>query len=378
MKKPLLLWTLLSCTAGLWGQNLVLNPGFEDLSTEKYLRDCAFSDKTYQFNETVQHWHSFQMLTPDMISQPDSADCVFQSPYRGKRMLGFINYYPSAYSGWRADYHEFVHGSLRQPLKKGQTYELSFWIKRLVEAPLLHLKELGVNQVRIAPVAVASSNLGVRFFKEPASPEEYFGRSVRQFNIRPHVNVDTIIARQARQWVRLRVEFTAPTNARYFVLGNFYDDQKAQSTYQISEFEVTPPQITYYCIDEVYIGPVQDGLEASLEQTGQYTFRSVHFPSASAELQAEALPELDELAAYLQKHPKKKAEIAGHTDDVGQATDNQQLSEARAKAVRAYLVSRGVAADRLAYRGYGEQQPFASNADAAGRRQNRRVECVLK
>ena len=147
---------------------------------------------------------------------------------------------------------------------------------------------------------------------------------------------------------------------------------------EISEFEVTPPQITYYCVDEVYVGPVREGLEASLEQTGQYTFRSVHFPSASAELQTEALPELKELAAYLQKHPGKKAEIAGHTDDVGQAADNQQLSEARAKAVRVYLASQGVASARLMYRGYGEQEPIASNDTAAGRRRNRRVECVLK
>ena len=155
------------------------------------------------------------MLTPDIISQTDSADCIFQNPYRGKRMLGFINYYPAAYSGWKADYHEFAHGSLREPLKKGQTYELSLWVKRLVKAPLRHLKELGVNEVRVAPVAVASSNLGVRFFAEAASPEEYFARSVRQFNIRPHVNIDTIIARQAQQWVRLRVEFALPTTPAF-------------------------------------------------------------------------------------------------------------------------------------------------------------------
>ena len=59
MQKPLLLWALLSCTASLWAQNLVLNPGFEEISTDKYLRDCAFADKTHQFNETVEQWHSF-------------------------------------------------------------------------------------------------------------------------------------------------------------------------------------------------------------------------------------------------------------------------------------------------------------------------------
>lgn len=174
------------------------------------------------------------------------------------------------------------------------------------------------------------------------------------------------------------MQFAAPNNARFFGIGNFYPDSKAESTYEVSELEVTPPQVTYYCVDNFYIGPARHDLEETLENTGKYTFRSVHFPTASADLQAAALPELDALAAYLRKHPYKKAEVAGHTDNVGKPAENQQLSEARAQAVHAYLTAQGIPPSRLAYRGYGERQPVASNGHAEGRRQNRRVTCILK
>ncbi|HUT77821.1 MAG TPA: OmpA family protein, partial [Polyangia bacterium] len=66
--------------------------------------------------------------------------------------------------------------------------------------------------------------------------------------------------------------------------------------------------------------------------------------------------------------------VSGHTDSVGADSYNQQLSERRANAVRDVLIADGVAGDRLTATGYGASMPVASNADAAGRAQNRRVE----
>ncbi|MCB0683816.1 MAG: OmpA family protein, partial [Saprospiraceae bacterium] len=66
--------------------------------------------------------------------------------------------------------------------------------------------------------------------------------------------------------------------------------------------------------------------------------------------------------------------INGHTDDVGTEADNQQLSEARAKAVYDYLIREGIAASRLSYKGFGESQPLAPNDTPQGRQQNRRTE----
>ena len=67
-------------------------------------------------------------------------------------------------------------------------------------------------------------------------------------------------------------------------------------------------------------------------------------------------------------------EIAGHTDAVGSEQYNQYLSERRAEAVKAYLVERGVPANRISVIGYGELQPRDTNDTVAGRRLNRRVE----
>ena len=71
-------------------------------------------------------------------------------------------------------------------------------------------------------------------------------------------------------------------------------------------------------------------------------------------------------------------EVAGHTDSVGAESYNQSLSERRAKAVKSYLVERGIDADRLTVRGYGESEPVADNATKEGRAENRRVELRKK
>ena len=65
--------------------------------------------------------------------------------------------------------------------------------------------------------------------------------------------------------------------------------------------------------------------------------------------------------------------MGGHTDAVGKDEDNMVLSERRAKAVYDYLIERGIEADRLTYRGYGETRPVATNDTPEGRAQNRRT-----
>jgi outer membrane protein OmpA-like peptidoglycan-associated protein len=83
---------------------------------------------------------------------------------------------------------------------------------------------------------------------------------------------------------------------------------------------------------------------------------------------------LDEVAGILAKHPEvKKLRVEGHTDDQGPERFNLELSSKRAEAVRAYLVGKGVAAERLEAKGYGDTRPIASNKTAEGREKNRRV-----
>jgi outer membrane protein OmpA-like peptidoglycan-associated protein len=96
----------------------------------------------------------------------------------------------------------------------------------------------------------------------------------------------------------------------------------------------------------------------------------------STELSSEAEAVLDVQAGVLQKDPKLKLIIAGYTDSIGPEDYNQGLSERRANAAREYLISKGVAGDRLKAMGYGETRPIASNDTKEGRAQNRRIELI--
>jgi outer membrane protein OmpA-like peptidoglycan-associated protein/tetratricopeptide (TPR) repeat protein len=103
------------------------------------------------------------------------------------------------------------------------------------------------------------------------------------------------------------------------------------------------------------------------------TFRNIQFANNSAEIPAAGFVELDKLLQVLTDNPTLRVEISGHTDNVGRGEDNLKLSTSRAKSIVDYFVSKGVAAGRLSYKGYGASQPIADNATEAGRAQNRRT-----
>jgi len=83
---------------------------------------------------------------------------------------------------------------------------------------------------------------------------------------------------------------------------------------------------------------------------------------------------LNKLTNLLEANPEVKIEIAGHTDNQGNAAANQVLSENRAKAVYQYLIDHGISVTRLMYKGYGQSKPIATNDTEEGRAQNRRTE----
>ena len=83
------------------------------------------------------------------------------------------------------------------------------------------------------------------------------------------------------------------------------------------------------------------------------------------------------MADTLTQHSDMNLEVQAHTDDRGSKSYNQRLSQSRAQSVVNYLVSKGVAIERLVAKGYGEMKPTATNDTALGRSKNRRVEFVV-
>lgn len=107
------------------------------------------------------------------------------------------------------------------------------------------------------------------------------------------------------------------------------------------------------------------------------TRRPVTFVTAQASLTAQGRATLDQAAAILRTAPQTRITILGYTDDRGRAEINRQLSVARARTVMSYLSAKGIAAERLTAVGRGESGPVASNATAAGRAANRRIELTV-
>ena len=104
----------------------------------------------------------------------------------------------------------------------------------------------------------------------------------------------------------------------------------------------------------------------------------INFATASNEIPAENKVVLDKAAALIKAIPTLKLNISGHTDSTGNAKNNVALSESRAKAVAAYLVSQGVASTSLTAKGLGSSQPIADNATEEGKLKNRRIAFAIE
>jgi OOP family OmpA-OmpF porin len=109
-----------------------------------------------------------------------------------------------------------------------------------------------------------------------------------------------------------------------------------------------------------------------------YAAKRIFFASGKSALMKSSAAALNEVAAILKNTSDLKLDIDGYTDNSGKAENNQLLSQRRANAVKSFLVSKEVSADKLSATGHGQDDPLADNKTAAGRAKNRRVVLHLK
>lgn len=129
---------------------------------------------------------------------------------------------------------------------------------------------------------------------------------------------------------------------------------------------------------KIGLQPIHEVTEAVSENKAQpVILKNVFFESGSAEIKKESLSELNRLKELLMNNEALKIRINGHTDNVGSDSNNLSLSENRAKAVKDYLITQGIAPTRLSHKGYGETQPINSNETEDGRKINRRTEFII-
>ena len=117
---------------------------------------------------------------------------------------------------------------------------------------------------------------------------------------------------------------------------------------------------------DVYLEPIRAGVATTLN--------NIFFETDQFQIQSKSETELQRVVQFLKENPEVRIQIAGHTDNVGSAAYNQQLSEKRAQAVHDFLVRAGIAPGRLQAKGYGQSEPVVPNDTDENRQMNRRIE----
>ena len=393
MKNKVIIISLLLCVINVTttlSQNLVINPGFE-INHSDFLKpkDCKYTSNPSFFNKTTKGWNTFNRYTPDIILRPASLEkCIYPTPKSGQRMLGLILYHPAEDLDYERDYHEIVQGTLKSPLIPGKTYQISLWIYHDNQIAIDHLKSVYNRKTPVYPVSC--NNLGFLFSELRADEAEDIDQSIEFFELKPQVFFKEILTTPAGEWKQYQLTFTPQKAYKYFLLGNFFLDDNTEispndfftkypqaNSEEKMAFWKRPKRIAYYCFDDINISLLNEynkTMASKLSNAGNYTFKSLNFESGQSKIPTAAYPELDALVNWLKSRPGKKIEIAGYTDNIGSAADNQILSENRVVSVNKYLVKKGISTKRISFTGYGESTPIADNHTAKGRRKNRRVE----
>lgn len=265
----------------------------------------------------------------------DQTLSLYQSYYQGEFT------YVSGYGV----YSEYLQGELNDGLVAGQTYVFS------VEVSLADKSGRAVK------------GLGVYFSKDKVE-----NSNNKALSLKPQVVFDEYVE-DKQNWTKLTGTFIATGGERYFVLGAFEGAFDVKSI--VEPKKENDNKRAYYYVNGTSL--VKFPLSKDEIETLKRSTEMVFFNTGSDVIKQESHAELNKVAEILKKYPQVEALIEGHTDNTGGDELNMKLSKDRAKAVKDYLVSKGVAADHLKSEGYGPKRPIASNDTDQGRAKNRRV-----
>lgn len=345
------------------GQNLVPNPGFEDY------RRCPGSFARTSEEMLLQDWYSPNSGTPDYFNECSNGEAGVPYNWAGVSEAWEGNGYAGIYT-WLAqrEFREYLQCRLTQPLLRDSTYLVSF-------------------RYKLSSYSKYSSDRIALLLSDSAERR----KNDHPFRIVPTLNAvaDSALTPSTGLWEIASFTYKATGGERYVTIGNF-DDNKSTRVYRIvyrPEQQEMLATASYYYIDDVYVSPLF-GEAAPLPRPPRfsgddvvadqlYVLDNILFEFNSYHLMQASFPQLNEVLAVLNGDASLNVNITGHTDDIGENRYNKKLSVQRAEAVARFLISNGIAEDRIGTRGFGEDRPLVIPADESSRAVNRRVEIVF-
>ena len=349
---------VLTWMPALWGQNLVLNAGFEAYSSCPAALGNLQADSEYWESPTQGSTDYFNSCS-DQMGVPKNYNGT-QAAREGKGYAGFYAYAPG-------DYREYLMGRFRSPLKAGSQYAVTVYLS-LSERSDYAIGEFGILLCNRPIRAATKKQLSRKYwFSDPENAYQFLTIGTGSF------------AGDTGQWVQLTARFEAKGGEQYLVLGNFEPNRqtRTQRTGRQSN------RGAYYYVDAVEVKavgdttPEQEAITASFPLDSLLLLPELTFEFDTFRISETGQARLDSLYRFLQRTGDLRLELRGHTDSQGRPAYNRLLSEQRCRAVSDYLQGLGLDAGRVRWQGYGASRPVATNNSSAGRSRNRRVEFLI-
>lgn len=334
----------LSCFC-LQSQNLVKNPSFE-ISNR-----CPKELGT--LSEDAVSWRIPTSGTTDYFTtcsqelSPESNFIGSQKPFDGESFAGLYLYAPN-------DYREYLTAEFIAPLKKGESYKISFMVN------LAENVEFAVNEFDVL--------LTKKLFKMDTSRnlDLFYIKSSLSTNYKRIIESDFVA--DSDNWTKVSTTITAKGGERFLTLGNFRTNS---GTKKLVARKATRKS-SYYYVDMV---TVESADSYKLEEL--YVIDDLNFDFNETAVKIDYNKQLKGLITYLKANPKLKVYLYGHTDTKGSLKYNEDLSQKRAEIVANFLVKSGLSKSRVAWKGFGFRKPIVENDKEDLQFKNRRVEFLL-
>ena len=357
---------LLAC-AHVNGQNLVNDPGF---TLEKNKCPDGYGQIIKTESWTNANGGTVDLFDPRASKYENGVPQNYmgeQSPREFQNYAGIIAYYDDGDNtlydkyeivphhksdttdGYKR-YTEYLQGEFNEPMVAGKAYNVSFMVS-LADKSGRAVSNLG------AYISTAKNNYEKNTFL-PFTPQILTHRVIK----------DTA------GWVKISGVYIAQGGEKYITIGCFMDERfRVQKV--VGPMENDLRKAYYYLADvnvSPYIGvPDMDAIVWGIEYV---ELTNLRFALNSADIEAQYYPELESVATWMISHPEYKFFIAGYTDKTGNDAINDPLSVDRARAVKTFLVNRGVRDENIVVEGFGSENPIE---DKIKSRLNRRVEIYM-
>ena len=332
MKKLVSVIILLVIGNFLKGQNLIVNPSFEEVNEIS----TRWSGTGSAFNRWIKHWNSPTQGSPDllftgtlgkMFPKRPKVDLIAHTPRTGNFMVGIKTYGCETNT---LHCKEYLQIKLKEPLQSGEQYFFEYWV-----CPVK-------SSVKVNSFGLVLSLDGVKEYTQSGLLDIY-----------PISISEELIDGDTTEWQRISGVFESDDNYQHILIGNFSPDSSI-------EFKKEPDGLEYgyYMVDDVLLRPLHQKISPKIKVNEKIILNNILFETNKANIQEVSKPELNELVAFLNLSERYHLKIMGHTDSQGDMDQNIVLSNNRANSIKQFLIENGIDESRIKAVGFGSAYPI--------------------